>query len=157
MFLFRMVPAEYLNNLSGRGGSYADGARWNSAGHPVIYFGLTAGVAMLEMANYISSPRLLPPTYRLGKYQVEDVDFDEWSMASLPGDWRQFPYPQSTQALGTRWLVANQKAGLILPSCTTPMGEDKIAVVNPLHPDTAKIKLIEEVEHVYNPRMFAGV
>lgn len=157
MFLFRMAPTEYLNNLSGRGGSYADGARWNKAGHPVIYFGLTPGVAMLEMANYIASPRLLPPTYRLGKYQVEDVDFDEWSMGSLPHDWRQFPYPKSTQALGTSWLIANQAAGLILPSCTTPMGEDKIAVVNPLHLDTAKIKLIEAVEHVYNPRMFAGV
>lgn len=61
MQLFRICPEPYLENPSGPGGSHQDGARWNSPGHPVLYFALSASTALLEMANYIPSPRLVPP------------------------------------------------------------------------------------------------
>jgi hypothetical protein len=63
MRLYRICPEAYLKDLSILGGSYRDGARWNSPGYPVLYFALSASTALLEMANYIPSPRLVPPSY----------------------------------------------------------------------------------------------
>lgn len=51
VLIFRITKKQYLTTLSGLGGSYEDGARWNKPGTPVLYFGTSAAVAMLEMAN----------------------------------------------------------------------------------------------------------
>lgn len=64
MRLFRICPEQYLENYSGLGASYRDGARWNKAGIPVLYFALSPAVALLEMGNYLPSPRLVPKSYR---------------------------------------------------------------------------------------------
>ena len=70
MFLFRICPERYLEDFSGLGASYQDGARWNFPGTPVMYFASTASLAMLEMAQYLPSPRLLPKNYRIIICQV---------------------------------------------------------------------------------------
>ena len=62
MQLYRICPQSYLQDFSGLGASYKDGARWNSAGLPVLYFALSPATVLLEMANYLPSPRLVPPT-----------------------------------------------------------------------------------------------
>ena len=72
MRLFRICHARYLEDLRGLGASYRDGARWNESGFPIVYFAETPSVAMLEMAHYLPSPRLVPPGYRLGVYEVSD-------------------------------------------------------------------------------------
>ena len=72
MRLFRICHARYLEDLRGLGASYRDGARWNEPGLPIIYFAETPSVAMLEMAHYLPSPRLVPLGYRLGVYEVSD-------------------------------------------------------------------------------------
>ncbi|MDD9984143.1 MAG: RES family NAD+ phosphorylase [Gammaproteobacteria bacterium] len=71
MRLYRICHVRYLQDLRGLGASYRDGARWNEPGFPVVYFAETPSVAMLEMAHYLPSPRLVPPGYRLGVYEVK--------------------------------------------------------------------------------------
>ena len=66
MRLYRIGRQAYLEDYRGLGASYLDGGRWNAAGIPALYFAETASVAMLEMANYLPSPRLVPTSYRLG-------------------------------------------------------------------------------------------
>ena len=67
------------------GAGYLDAGRWNEAGVPALYFAETASVAMLEMANYLPSPRLVPSSYRLGIFEVpEDTPTDRWPVADLP-------------------------------------------------------------------------
>ena len=66
MELFRITKAKYLENYSGRGKSFLEGARWNKAGQPVLYFAQSPSVAQLEMSHYLPSPQLVPKSYRLG-------------------------------------------------------------------------------------------
>ena len=158
MLLFRITKENYLETYSGLGASYEDGARWNRPGTPVLYFGLSAAVAMLEMANYTSSPRMVPPSYRLGVYALpEDVAIDRLAQADWPEDWADFPYPASSQAIGDQWLREAGNFGLIVPSCAVPEGLGEIMVVNPLHPGLRQVRLVEARSDIFNPRAFSGL
>lgn len=98
MRLYRICYADHLQNYQGLGASYQDGGRWNEPGIPVLYFAESASVAMPEMANYLPSPRLVPPTYRLGVYDVAgNLPMERWTTADLPSGWDRFPgrHPRS--------------------------------------------------------------
>ncbi len=158
MLLYRIAPESYLENYQGLGASYKDGARWNKAGEPVLYFALSSATALLEMANYIPSPHLVPKSYRLGVYQLpDDIKYDTLSDKKLPDDWAKFPYPLSTQTLGSQWLAKNKALLMIVPSCAVPGGLEKIALMNPNHPSSKKINLIKALPDLYNKRTFSGI
>ena len=157
MRLYRIAPQAFLENYQGLGASYRDGARWNFPGIPVIYFASSASVAMLEMANYLPSPKLIPPSYRLGVYELpERVVNDSMGVDDLPADWNRYPYPASTQRLGSIWLQAVENALLIVPSAAVPAGLESILVVNPLHPDSKTLQLIASERQIYSKRAFRG-
>ena len=157
MRLYRICRADHLENHHGLGVSYLRGGRWNEAGIPVLYFAATAGVAMLEMANYLPSPRLVPSGYRLGVYEVAgNPSIDRWSTEDLPADWERFPYPRSTQRMGSDWLTRGSASLLVLPSAAVPGGLDDIVLAAPARLDAASIRLSAVHERLYNPRAFAS-
>lgn len=158
MRLFRLCPEHYLEDYSRLGASYKDGARWNKAGTPVLYYALTPAVALLEMGNYLPSPRLVPKNYRLGIYDLPDtVAYDELADDRLPNDWSLYPYPHSTQRLGNDWLQGCRTLALLVPSTAVPRGLERIAVLNPHHPDRRKMLLVDTTADIYNKRMFGGL
>lgn len=158
MRLYRITLNSYLKDYRGLGASYSDGARWNRARQPVLYFALSASTALLEMANYIPSPRLVPGQYRLGIYGIPDTSpIHTLPESKLPKDWAAFPYPASTQTIGSDWLSAGHEMGLLVPSSAVPEGLEKIMVINPQHRDCATIRLIKSTKDLYNKRTFSGV
>ena len=158
MELYRIARIKYLENYTGRGGSFINGARWNHPGIPVLYFATTPSVALLEMANYLPSPRLIPADYRLGIYHLPDtVSSKTITVENLPPDWSRYPYPSSTQALGSQWLNEDDSLILFVPSVAVPAGLENIAVVNPRHPEINRLKLASIESSLYNDRAFKGV
>lgn len=157
MRLYRIGRLEYLENFTGLGASYRDGARWNEAGVPALYFSETASVAMLEMANYLPSPRLIPSSYRLGIYDLpDDTPTDRWPISALPPDWRDFPYPKSTRQMGTDWLIRGAGHLLAVPSAAVPAGLETIVLASPARLRASTIRLTRTEEDIYNPRTFAS-
>ena len=156
MRLYRICPENLLENYSGREASYQDGGRWNRAGLPVLYFACSAGVAILEMANYLRSPGLIPKSYRLGIFETGNIGFEQWEIEDLPPDWNDYPYPAATQALGSRWLQATTSALLLVPSAAIPGGLENIALVNPTHPDARQLKLVSVEKGIFNKRAFSA-
>ncbi len=156
MQLFRICPESYLENYSGLGGSYLNGGRWNQPGQPVLYFALSAAVAMLEMANYLPSPRLVPKTYRLGIYQLSDTLITDYNFA-LPENWAFYPYPALTQQPGSSWLRSKANLALKLPSAAIPGGLGSIALVNTLHPAISQLRLVDIKQQLFNDRAFLGL
>ncbi len=158
MHLYRVAPTPHLEDYRGLGASYRDGARWNRAGEPVRYFALSAATALFEMANYLPSPRLIPENYRLGIYEIPDtLSFYTLSNDNLPDDWANYPYPVSTQEIGGAWLEKGEKVGLLVPSAAVPEGLEKIAVINPGHPDCSKLRLLRSTAELFNKRTFSGL
>ncbi len=155
MRLYRIGHLEHLENYSGLGASYRDGVRWNEAGVPALYFAETASVALLEMANYLPSPRLNPSGYRLGIYELpDDTPMDRWPISVLPPDWRDFPHPKSTRQLGTDWLIRGQAHLLAVPSAAVPAGLEAIVLASPARIGSGVIRLIAAEADLYNPRAF---
>ncbi len=94
---------------------------------------------------------------RLGTYEIDDSLFNPRvvSIGLLNKDWRDFPYPDTTQSLGSEWLKSNASLCLVVPSCTVPDSVDwNCCVMNPLHPDRGNIKLITITNDIYNDRLF---
>ena len=112
---------------------------------------------MLEMANYLPSPRLVPKSYRLGVFEVDDdVPMDHWTLDEMPDDWRDFPYPKSTQRLGTDWLIHGQALLLAVPSTVVPGGLENTVLASPsrLGPETIQLRSMEA--DIFNPRAFSN-
>lgn len=158
MRLYRVTLTSFSENFNGQGASFRDGARWNKKGVPVLYFASSPSVAMLELANYLPSPRLLPNNSVMCVYEVSgEIDIKNVDISELSDDWADFPYPLSTQIIGTDFLTSCKFLALQVPSSAVTGGLENILVVNPLHPDVKKIKLIETHAEIYNVRAFKGV
>lgn len=156
MRIYRICPAEHLENFEGQGASFRYGGRWNAAGVPVLYFAESAGVAMLEMANYLPSPRMVPASYRLGVYEVgSSVSMARWLAEDLPKDWGGFPHSQWTQKEGTEWLLRGKESLLSVPSAAVPGGLGNIVLASPNRLAPAKISLVKTLEDIYDSRAFA--
>ncbi|MCF6219175.1 MAG: RES family NAD+ phosphorylase [Gammaproteobacteria bacterium] len=158
MKIYRIAPTLYLDNYQGLGASYRDGARWNRPGQPALYFALSAATALLEMANYLPSPRTIPASYHLGIYDISDSSiFLTLPEEELPTDWATFPHPPSTQAIGGNWLSSGNEMGLLVPSSAVPEGLENIILINPQHCDSSTIQLIKSTKELFNKRTFTGI
>ncbi len=155
MWLYRICHAKHLEEFGGHGASYKNGGRWNSPGVPVLYFAESASVAMLEMANYLPSPRQIPPSYRLGVYLVpEDTSILRWAPETLPNGWNAFPYPRWTQEQGSRWLNHGEESLLAVPSVAVPGGLESIVLASPSRLARIAIRLIRALDDIYDRRAF---
>ncbi|MEL0638749.1 RES family NAD+ phosphorylase [Marinomonas sp. TI.3.20] len=159
MQLYRVTNDRFAANFNGKGASYEDGARWNSPGHPVIYFALDMATAMLEAANYHSSPKLIPPSHCKAMYSVEEgVSIEYLPQDDLPLNWDEMPHPSSTQSIGDDFLLRQDSLFLLVPSVGVGLQDElKIAIANPLHPEIQKISFIKSIKPVYSSRMFSGL
>ena len=143
MRLYRICRVDHLESYQGLGASYRDGGRWNEPRIPVLYFAETVGVAMLEMANYLPSPRLIPPAYRLGVYEVAgNPPMERWTVDNLRVGWDRFPYPAFTQRMGADWLRQGAASLLAIPSAAVPGGLENIVLANPARLAAESIRLL---------------
>lgn len=156
MRIYRICRAEHLENFEGQGASFRHGGRWNRAGVPVLYFAESASVAMLEMANYLPSPRLVPAAYRLGVYEVaSSASVKRWRVDDLPKDWDEFPHSPWTQQEGTEWLLHGKESLLSVPSAAVPGGLENIVLASPHRLAPAGIRLVDALKNIYDSRTFA--
>ena len=110
---------------------------------------------MLEMANYLPSPRLVPASYRLGVFEAADaIPMAMWSLNEMPPDWRDFPYPRSTRQMGTKWLLDGTEQLLAVPSAAVPGGLENIVLASPSRLDPESIRLLALEEEIYGPQTF---
>lgn len=116
-------------------GSTLHAGRWHTKGKPVVYAAESAALALLEtlvhverteliVFDYVAIPVTLPD--RIEAW-VEHVD-----PADLPLDWQAWPYPVSTQTIGTTWFEARRSMALVVPSAVVP--HERNVLLNPLHP-----------------------
>jgi len=92
----------------------------------------------------------LPARYRLLKVSVpRDVRPQRPSVAELDRDWVE--NTQATRAIGDVWLAQGATALLTVPSAIVP--ETFNVLVNPAHPDAARITIAGATDHVIDPRL----
>jgi RES domain-containing protein len=136
-------------DLSGIGGLRAAG-RWHSQGRRIVYLADHSSSALLEMLVHMDRD-LMPATYQLLRIVVPaDIavaTIDE----ELPPDWRS--QALTRREIGDRWLDRSASALLRVPSAISAKGNNYL--LNPVHPDAAKIAVSEIIKAPFDPRLLA--
>lgn len=141
-------------DLSGEGGRRADG-RWHERGQPVVYLAEHAALALLETLVHLEiDPEDLPSHYQLLTVEVPDgvtvEEFSESGLADRVVDWRRAP--QETRKLARPWFNERRTALLCVPSVIVPAAHNYL--LNPLHPDAARIAVVAWQTAEFDARLF---
>lgn len=151
MQVFRIARSQYANSLSGRGAAL-HGARWNSPGIEMVYTAGNRSLAMAEVLVHLSMD-IIPDDFRMITIEIPDnLAIKVISEKELPEFWNQFPHNQSTQQLGDNFILENKFCVLKVPSVVTQ--GDYNFLLNPMHPDFARIHIREVRKFAFDRRLF---
>jgi RES domain-containing protein len=147
---WRITKAKHAAMAFSGSGAKAFGGRWNSPGIPAVYCAASTSLAILEMLVHLEASELMR------RYVSFEVTFDESlvtaiDIAALPKNWRKSPIPTSVQAVGDQWLADAPSAILQVPSAIVP--NEWNYLLNPAHPDFAKIALGPKHPLNFDPRL----
>jgi RES domain-containing protein len=147
---WRIVTADYKNKAFTGDGARIHGGRWNSKGIAVVYTADSLALASIEMIVNLPAPKLLQKFVRITAQISSDL-VAELSEADLPEDWNSRPISPSTRAIGDRWFKKQSSAVLRVPSIVVP--DEYNYLLNPTHPDFAKIKIGKPIIYYFDPRL----
>lgn len=151
MEAYRLSRERFSNILTGKGAAIK-GARWNSIGVELIYCAANRSLAMAEVAVHLSLSTLPDDYVMMTLFIPDDVSIIKLSVVDLPKGWNNFPHPSATQAIGDKLVSANEYCILQIPSVVTK--GDYNYLINPKHPDFARIKIIDISKFPFDKRIF---
>jgi RES domain-containing protein len=147
--LWRLYRSRHGPGLDGIGGMFAEG-RWHTLGEPVVYFGGSAAIVVLERLAH-TDPDLLPDDLQLARFDfagpVLDTKVEEFT--DLPANWRQDE--SATRRIGGQWRSRGSACLLAVPSAILP--EERNFVLNPEHPDAKLLRLVGKRRFAFDPRL----
>ncbi|MBO9613514.1 MAG: RES family NAD+ phosphorylase [Dyadobacter sp.] len=147
MLTFRIVHKLYATSL------YASGmrGRWNSAGNKVIYTSETVTLALLE--NMVRRQGVgFNSDFKIMFIEIpDDAVIESISESDLEAGWRDPNDYSQCQPLGDRWFNAGHALALKVPSAVMPLSYN--FVINTVHPDYARVTLVEVTDLMPDPRI----
>jgi RES domain-containing protein len=128
------------------------GQRWNPAGLGAIYAGTSFAICLVELL--VHANRKSPPSAARFVEAVapDDVSREEFHPAGRAG-WDDLHDLSVAQAFGRDWIREQRSALLVVPSVVTA-GRDANVIVNPDHPDAARISVGAETPVALDRRLF---
>lgn len=140
----------HYESLDGRGGLLAS-ARWHTRGREILYCAPNPATAVLEILVHGQVGESAALTrHRFIKLDIpDDVSRDSVDEAQLPTDWSR--RISVTRAWGDRWLREGRAAVLTVRSVLVP--ETYNIIVNPRHPDTARIRRVSSFPYPLDSRL----
>jgi RES domain-containing protein len=151
MTVFRLTREEFARDLSGEG-ARRNGYRWNSKGNPMVYTSSSRALAVLEVLVHISAS-VLPDNLVIVSIDFpEELINTELTEKELPKDWRELPFPVSTQYIGDGFLQKREHLGLKVPSGIIP--EEINILFNPLHSDMNSLSIKSIDPFSFDKRLF---
>lgn len=139
-------------SLTGDGGLKGSG-RWHTRGRRVVYCARTPAAALLEvLVHFEIEIADVPLRYRLLRIDApDDVAVERLERDGLAANW--FEQTTMTRAIGDAWLAGGSSALFAVPSAIVPATEN--VLLNPAHPDAARITVIDVSEHTVDRRLLA--
>jgi len=152
MKLYRIERKKYLKStLTGIGASKSKGFRWNSEDTRLVYTADTRALAMLEVSVHLDISEDLPDDRYFVEIEIpDDISALEVKLKDLPEKWDSKPPLLVTQIIGDDFVLNNEAAILKVPSCIIPQEHNYL--INPLHPDAEKIKIIGQTSLKFDER-----
>lgn len=149
MIVHRLCRAPF-KALDGEGARLY-GGRWNSAGRPAVYTSSTLALAALEYLVHLD-PTMLPPDLVALSIDIPNaLEIQDADVSALPKDWATMPGSAGCQDIGDAWLASAATPVLRVPAAPVP--EEYNFLLNPLHPDAGRLKVVAERRFIYDPRL----
>jgi RES domain-containing protein len=128
------------------------GGRWNSPGRTVIYCADSFAGTILEILAHANRPLRVPGPHHAAPIDIPaDLPVEILDEADLPG-WNDDDGAVSRD-FGDRWIAEARTAVLSVPAATArPFGRN--LVINPAHPDAARIGVGVSVPVEWDERIF---
>ena len=142
MKAFRIEREKYLDTtLKGVGAALTEGYRWNSLNIYLVYTAESRALATLEVTVHLDFLEDLPTDRFYVEIEIpDDIEILELSIDQLPENWDSKPPILETQFIGDDFVSKKNAAVLKVPSAIVPPEFNYL--INPNHPDSAKIKVI---------------
>ena len=140
MIVYRIVNEKYALDLSGNGAKL-NGGRWNSEGNPALYVSSHISLAYLEILVNANYDQLIKAKFKVMSIDISLVTMIESpSTVDLPFQWDSIMITTHSQRYGDSFLISRKALMLKIPSAVVP--EEYNYMINPLHADISKIKII---------------
>ncbi|MGH6634691.1 MAG: RES family NAD+ phosphorylase [Gammaproteobacteria bacterium] len=138
-------------DLSGEG-ARRSGGRWNRAGTPLVYASGSIALACLETLAQLAAGDL-PLNRYLVKIEAPDAVWNAAEKLDTENHvgWDAIPTGKVSLDAGDAWAAARTSALLIVPSVIVP--EERNVLINPAHPNTARLQAIKLRRWTYDPRL----
>ena len=150
MIVYRLTKGQFKKELSGRGAEI-NGGRWNNKGHQIIYTGESRALCTTEIA--VHTPLgLVPKNYYLQTIEIPKINILKVAIEKLDKGWRSFPHELSTKIIGDTFIIENKFLILQVPSAV--IQDEYNFLINPLHKQANRIKLLKIEEFKFNKRLF---
>jgi RES domain-containing protein len=148
--LWRIARRPYAVDRLGTGARDA-GGRWNAIGTAVIYTGRTIEIAALERLVHIAG--VVPPDLVLVRVELPERYTSETpAVATLPPDWNAVRPGPASMHFGSEWARSHRSLVLFVPSAIIP--EATNGIVNPNHPEFARVRMKIDRDFHYDQRIF---
>lgn len=133
-------------------GAEIAGGRWNSRGRPLIYCADSFAGALLEILVHANAPVALPGAHHCARALIdESIAIEVLEESTLLG-WADEDAVIS-RAYGDGWIDERRTAILSVPAATArPYGRNLL--LNPAHPDFARLVLEPAVAVSWDSRLF---
>jgi RES domain-containing protein len=149
MTLYRISRCTYITDLEGTG-TRLFGGRWSSPGLPGIYLASSRALSVLEVLVHLQ-PLMIPNNYCLAEISAPENSIEKVDVNSLPANWNDMSPPNQLKAIGDRFLHENKHLLLQLPSSIVPAEFNFL--VNPLHSDIKKVRILKREPFSFDERL----
>jgi RES domain-containing protein len=148
---WRLVNRRRVGDAFTGDGARRYGGRWNRRGTPVVYLADSLALAALEYFVHLGreAARLRFVYFRVA---IPDDALEVLRPDDLPTNWRAEPPPRETMDLGSAWTRRARAAVLRVPSALVPVEFNY--VLNPLHPDSRRVRHARPEPFHFDPRMW---
>jgi RES domain-containing protein len=147
---WRIVKAKHALSAFDGEGARRFGGRWSSPGRSAVYVSQSLALATLEVLVHLGTAAPLG-AYVFFPVRIPDDAVRRVERSALPPDWREHPTPASARALGDGWLTRADSTALEVPSAI--VATESNYLLNPVHPDFARITVGEATPFHWDPRL----
>lgn len=151
MRVWRIGNGKYAAAVFNGEGAYLYSGRWNPAAVRMVYTSTSLALAAVELFVHLEPATASPKLISLSATIPDDIYVAQIALDSLPANWKVVDNLELQQR-GAEWIASVSSVALQVPSAVIP-GEWNI-LLNPTHPDFARIIFDPSEPFVFDPRMF---
>lgn len=151
MKFWQICRKRYAADAASGEGARLYGGRWNSRGVRMVYASTSLALAAVETFVHLE-PNLQPTDLVSVEGRIPaELKIERLDLRVLPAHWHRAS-DESLCRFGDQWVSRGQTVALLVPSAA--IRGDWNVLLNPLHPDFAKIRFEAPQAFEFDARLF---